>query len=130
MSKMIAPPTGLKVLTYKLIAEGVKRSDGAFIPESMGNRDWRKYQEWLAEGNTPDPQYTEQELIDEAQNEEISGLKTDLKNSQVWQFRMIVELFKAAKQKGLITNADIDPDVVAKAQQWVGKLDRLKEIDE
>jgi len=26
-----------------------------FIPEAETNRDWRKYQEWLAEGNKPLP---------------------------------------------------------------------------
>ena len=37
-------------------ARGVTRtSDGASIPGSDDNRDWRAYQEWLAEGNTPDP---------------------------------------------------------------------------
>ena len=31
------------------------------IPESMDNRHWREYQEWLAEGNTPDPAETSEE---------------------------------------------------------------------
>lgn len=56
---------------YKLIENGVKRlSDGACIPSSESNRDWRAYQEWLAEedengnliGNQPLPQYTLEEL--------------------------------------------------------------------
>jgi hypothetical protein len=40
---------------YKLNAMGgVQRlSDGAFIPEDERNADWRAYQEWVAEGNTP-----------------------------------------------------------------------------
>ena len=49
MSKMIMP------ITYKLLENGVQRSDGASIPDCDGNRDWRAYQEWLAEGNTPEP---------------------------------------------------------------------------
>lgn len=41
---------------YKLTAQGViRRADGAHIPDSPGNRDWRKYQAWLLAGNTPDP---------------------------------------------------------------------------
>lgn len=41
---------------YKLTAEGVLRnSDGAHVPDDIRNRDWRKYQDWLRAGNTPDP---------------------------------------------------------------------------
>jgi hypothetical protein len=124
MSKMIIP------MTYKLIEHGVLRSDGACIPECEDNRDWRGYLEWLAEGNTPEPQYTAQELIDNAQQEEIADLKQDLRKAMVWQFRLMTELFKLLKQGTAITNADVDPDILAKAQEWVAKLDRLKEIDE
>ena len=42
--------------SYTLNEFGVTRaSDRASIPESEDNRDWRAYQEWVAEGNTPDP---------------------------------------------------------------------------
>jgi len=41
---------------YILSESGVIRtSDNASIPDDTGNRDWRAYQEWLADGNTPDP---------------------------------------------------------------------------
>ena len=123
MSKMIMP------LTYKLSGDGVKRSDGAYIPNCDGNRDWREYQEWFGWGNTPEPEYTLEERLAMERAEEISELKADLRSAQVWLFRMIVELFKVCKQLGA-TNADIDPDVLDKAQSWIGKLDRLKEIDE
>ena len=42
--------------TYTLSEFGVTRgSDGASIPESDDNRDWRAYQEWLSAGNVADP---------------------------------------------------------------------------
>ena len=41
---------------YTLSESGVIRAgDNASIPESDDNRDWREYQEWLAEGNVADP---------------------------------------------------------------------------
>ena len=117
--------------TYKLIGgNGVKRSDGACIPNCADNRDWKEYQEWLAEGNTPEPEFTTEELTAKAMAEEISNIKAELQNAMVWQFRMIVELWKALKANTAAQNSDIDPDVLAKAQGWAAKLDRLKEIDE
>ena len=43
-------------MNYKLKDDGVVRlDDDAHIPNAPGNRDWREYQEWLAEGNAPLP---------------------------------------------------------------------------
>lgn len=33
----------------------VRTADGAIIPNDPGNRDWQEYQQWLADGGTPDP---------------------------------------------------------------------------
>ena len=43
---------------YKLNSDGtgvIRLIDGAFIPFMPGNRDYAAYQEWLAEGNAPEP---------------------------------------------------------------------------
>ena len=44
-------------MTYQLTTStSIKRlSDGAFIPNDPGNRDYRQYLEYLAAGNTPEP---------------------------------------------------------------------------
>ena len=33
----------------------LRLSDNAYIPQAPGNRDYREYLDWLAEGNTPAP---------------------------------------------------------------------------
>lgn len=44
------------MIKYEETENGVKdRETGASIPNAPGNRHWREYQEWLAEGNTPVP---------------------------------------------------------------------------
>ncbi len=46
---------------YRLTEDGgVIRSDGKSIPNSLANRHWKEYQEWLTDGGVADP-YVEQE---------------------------------------------------------------------
>jgi len=40
---------------YKLTNFGVTHVDGVDAPNEPGNADWERYQDWLKEGNTPDP---------------------------------------------------------------------------
>ena len=49
---------------YKLIGTNiVKRlADGACIPLVDGNIDYEEYKLWIAEGNTPEPEFTDEEL--------------------------------------------------------------------
>ena len=50
---------------YKLIGkESVQRlADGACIPFADSNIDYEEYKQWIAEGNTPEPEFTKEELI-------------------------------------------------------------------
>lgn len=48
---------------YKLNKNSVTRLvDGAFVPFASGNADYEEYKQWLADGNTPEPEFTESEL--------------------------------------------------------------------
>ncbi|MDT8447589.1 MAG: phage tail assembly chaperone [bacterium] len=51
---------------YQINRLGVvsRKEDGATIPSDLDNRDWRKYQAWLAAGNTPEPAETDAEVTD------------------------------------------------------------------
>jgi hypothetical protein len=42
---------------YQLTTDSsvIRLLDGALIPTDLGNTDWREYQSWLAQGNTPQP---------------------------------------------------------------------------
>lgn len=114
---------------YKLTDEGVLRlSDGSHIT-CRTNRDWLMYEKWLEDGNTPEPEFTQDELVTNTLNTEILELKDDLRNAQVWMFRMIAELYKVNKINGAL-NVHYDSTVLDKMQDWNQKLNRLKEIDE
>lgn len=65
---------------YKLIGtNSIKRlADGACIPFADGNRDYEDYKLWLAEGNTPEPEFTEEELAKQAKDKQIADAKAYL----------------------------------------------------
>jgi hypothetical protein len=82
---------------YKLLrtGDGVQRlSDGAFIPNAPGNRDWTEYQEWLARGGVPD----EAETLEEKRARRIIEIKA--KASQV-----ILMSFPEWKQRNMTARA-------------------------
>ena len=48
---------------YKLNKNSVTRlADGAFVPFANVNTDYEEYKQWLEEGNTPEPEFTEKEI--------------------------------------------------------------------
>jgi hypothetical protein len=60
---------------YKLKEGGVTDTEtGREIPNSPCNRRWKEYQEWLEEGNEPDPQYTQEELSEIQISDQIKEL--------------------------------------------------------
>ena len=69
---------------YKLHGNGVLRTtDNAIIPNDAKNCDWKIYQQWLTAGNTPDPEYTIDELQTKVVNDigETANAKVDVVTS-------------------------------------------------
>lgn len=61
---------------YKLQKGGsgvIRLKDMAYIPDCKDNTDWREYQAWLAEGNTPLPAFTAEELAEKQRAEEMAA---------------------------------------------------------
>ena len=73
---------------YKLIGQNsVKRlADGACIPFADGNRDYEEYKLWLEEGNTPEPEFTEEEIRLQEINSQIQESKQYLtETGWIWE---------------------------------------------
>ena len=51
--------------------------DGMTVPLSDGNRHYKEVQEWLKEGNKPEPAYTEEERNDYLLKKKIKSWKKD-----------------------------------------------------
>jgi len=68
---------------YKLNQNSVTRlADGASIPLANGNRDYEEYKQWLSEGNTPEPEFTEVELQANAKNAKQTQIRNEFNTSQ------------------------------------------------
>ena len=64
---------------YKLQNQSIQRlSDGASIPLADGNMDYEEYKQWLSEGNTPEPEFTAEELQTKVKAEITSAIQAML----------------------------------------------------
>ena len=67
---------------YKLNKNLVIRlADGAYIPFADGNRDYEEYKQWLEAGNTPEPEFTEEEIKINELNKKVQEAKTYLRET-------------------------------------------------
>lgn len=67
-----------KWITFSKVVQ--RLSDGAFIPNDLGNKDWLSFQIWLTGGNTPtaaDPSATPATILSDERAAAINTLLTD-----------------------------------------------------
>ena len=46
------------------------------VPKDPANSDYQKVQKWIEEGNTPQPEFTEEELLQNAKDNKITEIQT------------------------------------------------------
>lgn len=61
--------------TVKELENSYLVNDSITVPKDAGNSDYQKVQDWIAEGNTPDPEFTEAELLQNAKDDKIKELE-------------------------------------------------------
>lgn len=109
---------------YKLIGiNSVKRLlDGACIPFANGNRDYEEYNMWLDEGNTPEPEFTDEELVARELQSKVSEATLYL-NSTDW-----VNAYKLRHDLGLelIPESSSKWEVLSKREEYTEFLKGAK----
>jgi len=94
---------------YKYLESGgVQNTEtGAVIPAASGNRDYREYLAWVAKGNSPDPEFTEEEQAAKDESAEVVTLEDALKHTDRALLKLVDSLVAAVLAKGLLTATDI-----------------------
>lgn len=84
---------------YKFIGQNglvQRQSDGAVIPNDLGNKDWQAYQVWVASGNVTqaaDPLPTPAQILADLRNSAGTELATDTSgNAKLIRAVFLVEL--------------------------------------
>ena len=52
----------MEIITVKIQQNGYLLNGMMFVPQADGNKEYEAIKEWLSEGNTPEPEFTEEEL--------------------------------------------------------------------
>lgn len=59
----------MEVQTVKIQGDCCLLNGNIHVPKADGNREYEIIKQWIAEGNTPEPEFTEEELVTQKQNE-------------------------------------------------------------
>ena len=58
-----------EIQTVKIQGEGYLLNGTMHVPKADGNSEYELIKQWLAEGNNTEPEFTEEELLTQKQNE-------------------------------------------------------------
>ena len=66
-----------KIQTVKERISGFLVNGVLNVPNDTLNGDYIAVQEWIADGNTPEPEFTEAEILDNARRDKVNLIKTE-----------------------------------------------------
>ena len=66
------------IQTVKIQGQGYLLNGTMSVPKADGNREYELIKQWLAEGNIPEPEFTEEELSKQESARQIAESKTYL----------------------------------------------------
>lgn len=81
--------------TVKELQNSYLVNDSMTVPKDSTNSDYKKVQDWIAEGNKPDPEFTPAELLQNAKNNKIKDLDVFHESDEV-RILTINENFKVS----------------------------------
>ena len=79
-----------EIKSVKIQGQGYLLNGTMCVPKADGNREYELIKEWLSEGNTPEPEFTEEELAQQELEAKIAEAKTYLASTD---FKMTVDYY-------------------------------------
>lgn len=76
-------------MTVKKAGDGFLVDGSLQVPNDPRNRHYRKIQEWIADNNIPEPEFTDQEIIDNKIKQEKSEAQKYLNNTDWYVLRQV-----------------------------------------
>lgn len=77
----------MNIQTIKELENSYLVNNSITVPKSEGNRDYQLVKQWIAEGNTPDPEFTDAEFLENAKNNKINICREYLRDSDWYSQR-------------------------------------------
>ena len=111
------------VNTVKIQGEGYLVDGFISVPNATGNRHWQAVQEWIAEGNTPEPEFTQAELDAQAA-QAAAEADTKVKEDSV-RADTLLQNFIALGPDGIETYIDNNSTNIANANEILKKLAKI-----
>ena len=75
-----------EIIKVKIQGQGYLLNNTMYAPKADGNREYELIKQWLAEGNTPEPEFTEEELRIKEVNSQIQEAKQYLTGTGwIWE---------------------------------------------
>ena len=67
-----------EIQTVKISGQGYVLNGTMSVPKADGNREYELIKQWISEGNTPEPEFTDEELRIKVINKQIQEAKAYL----------------------------------------------------
>ena len=74
----------MEIKTLKIQSQGYLLNNTMSVPKADGNREYELIKQWLSEGNTPEPEFAEEELQITSINKQIQEAKTYLASTDFY----------------------------------------------
>lgn len=104
---------------YKLAENGVlDTEEEKFIPIEEKNKDYKEYLKWVDDGNTPDPIYTEEELIEQEEKEALADLQATINGDYSAVIVALVEIYEVGIANNRWDSTDFTDQTVEAIAKW------------
>jgi len=76
----------MQIFKVKQQENGYLVNDTMSVPNAAGNRHYQMVQEWIAQGNTPEPEFTPEELAARQEAEEAAAAEQEAARAEYQEF--------------------------------------------